>query len=229
MTASCNTHQPRPPIPSSGQQEGRGSPGAPTRRSRTPASGGGATHLFCGLCFNCIRGQTAACLQVRLGSVGAAYGSAGMSPYRRAQAELLRGAGAAPSTRSASRRATAPTPPPSGGPRWSRTCFVWSTRPAGSASPGSTPSGTSLRRRKPARTGPSGSSGRACSTRGVSVRFGRAHDRRYTTRLRDLVVAGRARPGRIVTHHGRLEDPPGLHQRFDRRADGVIKAVLRPA
>jgi threonine dehydrogenase-like Zn-dependent dehydrogenase len=47
--------------------------------------------------------------------------------------------------------------------------------------------------------------------------------------LRDLVVAGRARPGRIVTHHGRLEDAPGLYQRFDQRADGVIKAVLQPA
>jgi glutathione-independent formaldehyde dehydrogenase len=63
---------------------------------------------------------------------------------------------------------------------------------------------------------------------GVSLHFGRTHDRRYTTRLRDLVVAGRARPGRIVTHHGRLEDAPGLYQRFDQRADGVIKAVLRP-
>jgi hypothetical protein len=44
-----------------------------------------------------------------------------------------------------------------------------------------------------------------------------------------LVVAGRARPGRIVTHHGRLEDARGLYERFDQRADGVIKAVLQPA
>jgi glutathione-independent formaldehyde dehydrogenase len=48
------------------------------------------THLFCGLCFNCIRGYTAACLRVRPGSFGAAYGYAGMGPYRGAQAELLR-------------------------------------------------------------------------------------------------------------------------------------------
>jgi glutathione-independent formaldehyde dehydrogenase len=38
------------------------------------------THLFCGLCFNCIRGYTAACLRVRPGSFGAAYGYAGMGP-----------------------------------------------------------------------------------------------------------------------------------------------------
>lgn len=64
--------------------------------------------------------------------------------------------------------------------------------------------------------------------KGVSVHFGRTHDRRYTTRLRDLVDSGRARPGRIVTHHGSLEDAPSLYERFDRRADGVIKAILRP-
>jgi len=64
--------------------------------------------------------------------------------------------------------------------------------------------------------------------KGISVNFGRTHDRRYTTRLRDLVVARRARPGRIVTHHGTLDDAPGLYDSFDRRADGVVKAILRP-
>jgi glutathione-independent formaldehyde dehydrogenase len=64
--------------------------------------------------------------------------------------------------------------------------------------------------------------------KGVAVRFGRTHDRRYTRLLRDLVVSGRARPGIIVTHHGSLDDAPELYQRFDRREDGVIKAVLHP-
>jgi glutathione-independent formaldehyde dehydrogenase len=62
--------------------------------------------------------------------------------------------------------------------------------------------------------------------KGVSVGFGRTHDRRYTTQLRDLIVSGRARPGHVVTHHGAIDDAPGLYRRFDRRADGVIKAVL---
>ena len=48
------------------------------------------THLFCGLCYNCIRGYTAACLRVRPGGFGAAYGYAGMGHYRGAQAGLLR-------------------------------------------------------------------------------------------------------------------------------------------
>jgi glutathione-independent formaldehyde dehydrogenase len=65
-------------------------------------------------------------------------------------------------------------------------------------------------------------------SKGVTVGFGRTHDRRYTMLLRDLVVSGRARPGVIVTHHGSLTDAPELYRRFDRREDGVIKAVLHP-
>lgn len=63
---------------------------------------------------------------------------------------------------------------------------------------------------------------------GVAVRFGRTHDRRYSLLLRDLVGSGRARPGVIVTHHGGLQDAPDVYRRFDRREDGVIKAVLHP-
>jgi glutathione-independent formaldehyde dehydrogenase len=64
--------------------------------------------------------------------------------------------------------------------------------------------------------------------KGVSVGFGRTHDRRYTTKLRDLIVTGRARPGRIVTHHGSLAEAPALFDAFDRREQGVVKAVLHP-
>lgn len=64
--------------------------------------------------------------------------------------------------------------------------------------------------------------------KGVRVGFGRTHDRRYTVMLRDLVVSGRARPGAVVTHHGRLEDAPHLYRSFDTRSDGVIKAVVHP-
>ena len=41
------------------------------------------THLFCGMCFNCVRGYTAACLRVRPGGFGAAYGYAGLAPTGR--------------------------------------------------------------------------------------------------------------------------------------------------
>ncbi len=64
--------------------------------------------------------------------------------------------------------------------------------------------------------------------KGVTVRFGRTHDRRYTTGLRDLITSGRARPGSVVTHHGALDDAAELYRQFDRRENGVIKAVLHP-
>jgi glutathione-independent formaldehyde dehydrogenase len=48
------------------------------------------THLYCGVCVNCARGLPAACLRVRPGGFGAAYGYAGMGPHRGGQAELLR-------------------------------------------------------------------------------------------------------------------------------------------
>ena len=47
-------------------------------------------NVACGVCFNCTRGFTSACLAVESDSAGGAYGYVGMGPYRGAQAELLR-------------------------------------------------------------------------------------------------------------------------------------------
>ena len=64
--------------------------------------------------------------------------------------------------------------------------------------------------------------------KGVRVGFGRTHDRRYTTHLRDLIISGRARPSQVVTHHGSLDQAPDMYDRFDRRVGGIVKAVFRP-
>ncbi|MBX3206214.1 MAG: glutathione-independent formaldehyde dehydrogenase [Labilithrix sp.] len=47
-------------------------------------------NVSCGVCFNCARGFTSACLAVTADSAGGAYGYVGMGPYRGAQAEYLR-------------------------------------------------------------------------------------------------------------------------------------------
>ena len=47
-------------------------------------------HIFCGVCFNCARGDSAACLRVNPGHVGGAYAMPGMGPFRGSQAELVR-------------------------------------------------------------------------------------------------------------------------------------------
>jgi glutathione-independent formaldehyde dehydrogenase len=306
------------------------------------------THLFCGLCFNCIRGYTAACLRVRPGNCGAAYGHPGM-PYRGAQAELLRvpfadancvllpgepgdereddfvlladafvtgwhatelalvqpgctvavfGAGAIGLLTAysallrgagevyvvdrvherldrAGELGATPVDFEDGDPvEQIRELRRLRGLPSGEEQMGGVENGIdavgfqALDRGDPTRENPTqvisdlarlvnptghvaipgvyadkdlhpaaeGSNDGALRvpwatlfTKGVSVNFGRTHDRRYSTLLRDLVIAGRARPGRIVTHHGTLNDAPGFYDSFDRRADGVVKAVLNPS
>jgi glutathione-independent formaldehyde dehydrogenase len=46
-------------------------------------------NIGCGLCFNCTRGYTNACLNLNPDSVGAGYGYAGMGPYHGGQAEKV--------------------------------------------------------------------------------------------------------------------------------------------
>ena len=306
------------------------------------------THLFCGICFNCARGYTAACLRVRPGSFGAAYGYAGMGSYRGAQAELLRVPFA---DANCVRVPGEPFDAREDDFAMLADAFVtgWHATELAMMEPGCTVAvfgaGTvgllaeysallrgasevyvvdyvperldkagelgatpvnfedgdpveqirELRRRRGLPIGEEPMDGvqkgidavgfqardRRDTTRenptqvvsdlarlvnptghvaiagvyaekdllpapegsadghlqvpwatffnkGISVNFGRTNDRRYTTRLRDLVVAGRAHPGTIVTHHGTLDDAPSFYDRFDRRADGVVKAILRP-
>jgi glutathione-independent formaldehyde dehydrogenase len=306
------------------------------------------THLYCGVCVNCARGLSAACLRVRPGGFGAAYGYAGMGPYRGGQAELLRvpfadancivvpgepgdeleddlvlladafvtgwhaaelaqmtpgetvavfGAGTIGllSAYSALLRGAAvvyvvdavperldkageigavPVDYRQGDPvEQVRELHRAGGLPPGEESMDGVQIGidaVGFQARDRADAGrenptqvihdlarlinPTGrlgiigvyaekdllpaseghSDGRltvpwaTCFSKGITVGFGRTHDRRYTVLLRDLVLSGRARPSVVVTHHGGLDDAPELYEAFDRRADGVIKAVLRP-
>jgi glutathione-independent formaldehyde dehydrogenase len=307
------------------------------------------THLYCGLCFNCVRGYTAACLRVRPGGFGAAYGYVGMGAYRGAQAELLRvpfadancvalpgepfdereddfvlladafvtgwhatelarmepgdtvgvfgagtvgllaaysallrGAGevyvvdrvperldkagelgATPvnfedgdpvqQIREIRRRRGLPIgeeqmdgvqkgidavgfqardreDPSLENPTQVISDLARLVNPTGHVAVAGVYAEKDLH---PAPEGSADGSLRVpwatFFNKGVSVNFGRTHDRRYTTRLRDLVVAGRARPGQIVTHHGTLADAPSFYESFDQRANGVVKAILQPS
>jgi glutathione-independent formaldehyde dehydrogenase len=306
------------------------------------------THLFCGLCYNCARGYSAACLRVRPGGFGAAYGYAGMGPYRGAQAGLLRVPFADANC--------IPLPGEPGDEREDdfvmlADAFVtgWHATELARVEPtssvavfgagavgllaahsalikgaaevyvvdhvaarldkagelGATPVDFSLGdpveqiqelrrahglplgeepmtgvdvaidavgfqardRSDPARENPlqvisdlarlvnptgrvgiagvyaekdlhpapeGAADGRLTVpwatffSKGVTVGFGRTHDRRYTVHLRDLVLRHRARPGFVVTHHGPLAEAPAFYRAFDQRADGIIKAVLNP-
>lgn len=62
----------------------------------------------------------------------------------------------------------------------------------------------------------------------ITIGMGRDHDKRYMAQLRDLIIAGRAKPSVVVTQRLPLADAPGAYQTFDRRADGYIKVILDP-
>jgi glutathione-independent formaldehyde dehydrogenase len=306
------------------------------------------THLFCGVCYNCARGYSAACLRVRPGGFGAAYGYAGMGPYRGAQADLLRvpfaDANCVPlpgqpgdeqeddflmladafvtgwhATELARVEPTSTVAVFGAGAVGLLAAHSALIKGAGevyvvdhlaarldkAGELGATPVDftlgdpvdqiTELRRvhglplgeepmtgvdaaidavgfqardrSDPSRenplqvvsdlarlVNPTGRVGIAgvyaekdlhpapegtadgqltvpwatFFSKGVTVGFGRTHDRRYTAHLRDLILRHRARPGFVVTHHGPLAEAPAFYAAFDQRADGIVKAVLTP-
>jgi glutathione-independent formaldehyde dehydrogenase len=50
----------------------------------------------------------------------------------------------------------------------------------------------------------------------------------YNRELRDLIVAGKARPSFIVSHELPLAEAPDAYERFDRREDDWTKVLLHP-
>lgn len=62
----------------------------------------------------------------------------------------------------------------------------------------------------------------------ITVGMGRDNDERYNTQLRDLIITGRAKPSKIVSHHLPLSQAPEAFKKFDQRSDGYIKVILDP-
>lgn len=66
-------------------------------------------------------------------------------------------------------------------------------------------------------------------SKGQRMGTGQAPVKRYNRQLRDLIVAGRAKPGWIVSHDLPLDAAPDAYERFDRREDGWTKVLLHPS
>jgi glutathione-independent formaldehyde dehydrogenase len=66
-------------------------------------------------------------------------------------------------------------------------------------------------------------------TKGQRMGTGQAPVKRYNRELRDLIIAGRARPSWIVSHELSLSEAPSAYEHFDRRDDGWTKVLLHPA
>lgn len=64
--------------------------------------------------------------------------------------------------------------------------------------------------------------------KGLRLGTGQCNVKRYNAYLRDLTIAGRARPGFVVSHEVRLDQAPEAYRKFDRREDGYTKVILHP-
>jgi glutathione-independent formaldehyde dehydrogenase len=61
----------------------------------------------------------------------------------------------------------------------------------------------------------------------VTIGMGPCPVKRYNEPLRDLIIGGRAKPSRIVSHRIRIDDAPQAYDRFDKRIDGYTKVLIR--
>lgn len=50
----------------------------------------------------------------------------------------------------------------------------------------------------------------------------------YNRYLRDLIIAGRAKPSFVVSHNLSLDEAADAYEKFDKRIDGYTKVLLHP-
>jgi glutathione-independent formaldehyde dehydrogenase len=68
----------------------------------------------------------------------------------------------------------------------------------------------------------------AIFNKAITVGTGQCPVKRYNVFLRDLIIAGRAKPSFIVSHRLPLGEAPDAYRRFDERKDGYTKVILKP-
>lgn len=64
--------------------------------------------------------------------------------------------------------------------------------------------------------------------KGQTMGTGQADVKSYNRQLRDLIIAGKAEPGFIVSKELPLDEAPDAYQKFDDREDGYSKVLLHP-
>lgn len=64
--------------------------------------------------------------------------------------------------------------------------------------------------------------------KGLSMGTGQCNVKAYNEYLRDLIIAGRAKPGMIVSHEIGLEEVPKAYEKFDKRVEGYTKVIIHP-
>jgi len=64
--------------------------------------------------------------------------------------------------------------------------------------------------------------------KGLKLGTGQCNVKTYNSYLRDMIIAGRAKPRFVVSHEVPLDSAPEAYRKFDRREDGYTKVILHP-
>ncbi|KAF8056541.1 hypothetical protein FPV67DRAFT_1729449 [Lyophyllum atratum] len=64
--------------------------------------------------------------------------------------------------------------------------------------------------------------------KGLSIGTGQCNVKAYNRYLRDLIIAGKAKPSFVVSHNLSLDDAADAYVKFDKRIDGYTKVLLHP-
>ena len=64
--------------------------------------------------------------------------------------------------------------------------------------------------------------------KGLRLGTGQCNVKRYNAYLRDMIVAGKAKPSFVVSHEVPLDDAADAYTKFDKRIDGYTKVILKP-
>lgn len=64
--------------------------------------------------------------------------------------------------------------------------------------------------------------------KGLRMGTGQCNVKRYNRQLRDLIIAGRAKPSFVVSHEVPLDQAPQAYDKFDKRIEGYTKVILHP-
>lgn len=63
--------------------------------------------------------------------------------------------------------------------------------------------------------------------KGITMGSGQAPVKKYNEYLRDLIVNGKAKPSKIVSHRIRIEEAPQAYDKFDKRIEGYTKVLIQ--
>jgi len=64
--------------------------------------------------------------------------------------------------------------------------------------------------------------------KGLTLGTGQCNVKAYNRYLRDLIIAGRAKPSFVVSHEISLDEAVAAYDKFDKRIDGYTKVLLHP-